>query len=92
MTVERYAAFLAVVGILAFFVYTIDKIKAIKGAWRIRESVLLSLSFFGGAFGGYLAMIVARHKIRKAKFHFVNILGIVWQTALLLFLLNQQMI
>ena len=92
MTVEQYAAFLAVFSIVSFIAYTIDKIKAIRGAWRIRESLLLSLSFFGGAFGGYLAMIVARHKIRKPKFHIINILGIVWQTALLIFLLNQQVL
>ena len=87
MTIEQYVAVLAVIGVVTFAVYAIDKLKAINGAWRVRESLLLSLSFFGGAFGGYLAMFLVRHKIRKPKFHIVNILGIMWQTALLIVLM-----
>ena len=87
MTVEQYGAYLAFFSILTFVFYTVDKIRAINGGWRIREILLLSLSIFGGAFGGYLSMWTMRHKIRKPVFHFVNIFGIVWQTTLLIALL-----
>ena len=83
MYLRIYLAILTVVSFLAFLVYGIDKRRAVEGKWRIPEKVLLSLSFFGGAIGGYLAMQTVRHKTRKWYFHFVNIIGIIWQAALL---------
>jgi uncharacterized membrane protein YsdA (DUF1294 family) len=46
----------------------------------------LCWSFFGGAVGGWLAMNLIRHKTRKWYFHFLNLLGIVWQVAVFLYL------
>lgn len=83
-----YAGYLALLSLVAFFVYFADKRKARKGEWRIPESMLLSLSLLGGGCGGYLAMFLARHKTRKWYFHLVNLIGIIWQTALFLFLLG----
>ena len=74
--------------VLALLAYVVDKVKAQRGAWRIPEKVLLSLSFFGGAMGGYLAMNTVRHKTRKWYFHLVNILGLIWQIILLVYLLQ----
>ena len=74
--------------VLALLAYVVDKVKAQRGAWRIPEKVLLSLSFFGGAMGGYLAMNTVRHKTRKWYFHLVNVLGIIWQVILLVYLLQ----
>ena len=62
--------------------------KAKRGAWRIPEKALLSLSFFGGAVGGYLAMHFVRHKTKKWYFHFVNLLGLAWQALLLVYLIK----
>jgi uncharacterized membrane protein YsdA (DUF1294 family) len=86
MTLKVYLIFLAVMSGLALILYVADKIKAIKMAWRIPEKVLLGLSFFGGAMGGYLAMNVVRHKTKKWYFHAVNLLGLAWQIALLVYL------
>lgn len=83
-----YAGYLALLSLVAFFVYFADKRKARKGEWRIPESTLLALSLLGGGCGGYLAMFLARHKTRKWYFHLVNLIGIIWQTALFLFLLG----
>lgn len=47
--------------LLAFVFYGADKLKAKKGAWRVPEKVLLGLSFFGGAPGGILGMLLFRH-------------------------------
>ena len=60
--------YLAAINVITFFLFLIDKVKAVKGKFRIRESTLLSLSFIGGALGGLLAMIICRHKIRKKAF------------------------
>lgn len=61
--------------------YGADKRAAIKGRWRVPERVLLSLSFFGGAAGGILGMLLFRHKTKKALFIFINAAGLLWQAA-----------
>ena len=66
-------AVVAVMSIIAFFTYLADKCKAMKGEWRIKESVLITLGFFGGALGAILAMILCRHKIRKWYFWVYNL-------------------
>lgn len=83
MTLKHYLLYLAAVSLVAFFAYAVDKGKAKRSAWRISEKVLLLLSFFGGATGGYLAMHLVRHKTKKWYFHFINLLGLAWQVALL---------
>ena len=81
-----YGAYLFLLSIITFFLYRKDKKKAKKGKWRIKEKVLLLCSFFGGAYGGYLAMLIYRHKTTKEHwyFTFINILGILIHTALLI--------
>jgi uncharacterized membrane protein YsdA (DUF1294 family) len=86
MTFKTYLAYIATISLLTFFVYAVDKQKAKKQAWRIPEKVLLGLSFFGGALGGYLAMNIVRHKTRKWYFHLINWLGLAWQVLLLVYL------
>lgn len=82
-----YAIALLLVSAVTFFTYVADKKKAQKGAWRVPEKVLLGLSFFGGAAGGLLAMSIARHKTKHWYFLVVNGVGLIWQSALLLFLI-----
>lgn len=86
---KELAFFFAVMSFFAFVAYGIDKRRAKKGRFRIRESVLLSLSFFGGALGGWLGMTLFHHKTRHWYFVVINFLGIVWQAAALIFLYNE---
>ena len=88
MTLKAYLAFLAVMVLLTFYAYTTDKAKAKQKAWRIPEKVLLALSFFGGAIGGYFAMHIVRHKTKKWYFHLINLAGMIWQVILLVYLLR----
>lgn len=86
---SAYVIFLIYLGILsliAFIAFVADKIKAQNGAWRIPESVLLGLSAIGGAVGGYLAMFIAWHKVRKWYFHVAEILSIILHIAITLLL------
>ena len=83
---KLYLIYLTAVSVITFFAYAVDKGKAKRGKWRISEKALLSLSFFGGALGGYLAMNLVRHKTKKWYFHFVHIVGLIWQMALLAYL------
>ena len=82
-----YLIILGVLSLITFILYAVDKAKAENGEWRIPEATLLGFSFFGGAIGGYLAMNLVRHKTKHWYFHAVNILGILWQVALAIFLL-----
>ncbi len=81
-----YLAFLAVMSIAAYILYAADKRKAQKKRWRTPESVLLGTGFFGGAIGALLAMQLCRHKTKHWYFWSVNLLGLLWQTALAVFL------
>ena len=69
--------YLILINILSFILYGLDKYKAIKNKWRIPESVLLSISFLGGGIGSTLGMYAFRHKTKKKKFIFLNLLLLV---------------
>ena len=73
-----------VISLVAFAFFGIDKHKAQKKRFRIRESVLLALGFFGGAVGALLGMNLFRHKTRHWYFWAVNLLGLAWQAAVVL--------
>ncbi len=78
--------YFGVVSVLTLVLYMLDKIKAKRGGWRAPEKTLLLCSLLGGAVGGYFAMYLARHKVRKWYFHAVNILGLLWQLGLLFYI------
>ena len=82
-----YCAIIALAALVTWILYAVDKSRAKRGEWRIPEATLLCFSFFGGAIGGYFAMFSVRHKTKHWYFHLINILGIIWQLALLIFLL-----
>ncbi len=81
-----FLIFCGAMSLIALILYGIDKRKAMKHAWRIRESVLLGFSFLGGAVGALLGMNLFRHKTKHWYFWAVGILGLAWQVALAVFL------
>ena len=60
--------YLILINAAAFLFMLADKYRAKKKMWRIPEAVLLSLAFAGGSGGTMLAMVLARHKVRKPRF------------------------
>ena len=84
-----YGIYLLIISIITFIVYHSDKAKAKKGKYRIPEKVLLLLSLFGGCYGGYLAMLIFRHKTTREHwyFTFINILGLLIHTSLILLII-----
>ena len=62
--------YLILVNIIAFITIYIDKKKAIKHKWRIKESTLFLLSIIGGSLGTLLGMYTFRHKTKHKKFTF----------------------
>ena len=76
-----------VISVIAFVLYGADKRRAKKNKWRIPESTLLGLGFFGGAAGALLGMKLFRHKTKHWYFTVINVLGLLWQTALIVWLM-----
>ena len=89
IVIIAYATYLVLLSLITFIAYGVDKKKAEQGKWRTKEKTLLLLSFFGGAFGGYPAMLVFRHKTKGEHwyFTFVNLLGIIIHAALMILLI-----
>ena len=89
IVIISYAAYLVLLSLITFIAYGVDKKKAIKGKYRTKEKTLLSLSFFGGAFGGYPAMLIFRHKTKGEHWYFtaVNLLGLAIYTTLMILLI-----
>ena len=72
-----YLAYVAVLSFITLIIYGIDKVKAKNNANRVPEKTLLGLSALGGALGGFLAMILFKHKTKRWYFWFINILFLI---------------
>lgn len=81
-----YGAYLVVLSLITFIAYWLDKKKAQRGKRRTPEKVLLLMSFLGGAFGGFSAMKIARHKTTMEHWYFtaVNVFSILIHLALMI--------
>jgi uncharacterized membrane protein YsdA (DUF1294 family) len=63
---------LVIANIISLVAFGIDKFNSMKRGYRISESRLLLLAFFG-PFGALAGMLFFRHKTRKIKFLLVPI-------------------
>ena len=77
--------YLAVINVVTFFMYGIDKWKAKKSKWRIREAAVLGLAVLGGSIGAWLGMQVWHHKTQHKKFKFGVPAIIIVQLALIVY-------
>ena len=62
--------YLIITNIVTVLVYGLDKWKAKKSKWRIREAALLGLAVLGGSIGAWLGMKVWHHKTMHKKFRY----------------------
>lgn len=60
--------YLIIINLIAFFAMLIDKRRAEKGKWRIKEYTLFLLALLGGSIGAIIGMYTFRHKTKKARF------------------------
>ena len=79
--------YLAGTNVVTFFMYGVDKWKAKKSKWRIRETALLGLAVLGGSIGAWLGMKVWHHKTQHKKFKYGVPAIIIVQLALIGFIL-----
>ena len=68
MILDLFLIYLIAINIVTFLVFGIDKWKAKKGKWRIREASLMGMVAIGGSPGGLVAMYLFRHKTKKSLF------------------------
>ena len=60
--------YLLIINALGFLLMLVDKWKARKNRWRVRESTLLLIAALGGSVGSLAGMYLFRHKTRHLKF------------------------
>lgn len=60
------------VNLVALTIFGIDKLQSKRGSWRVPETRLLLVAFFG-PFGALAGMLLFRHKTRKVKFLLVPV-------------------
>ena len=60
--------YLLIINALRFLLMLVDKWKARKNRWRVRESTLLLIAALGGSVGSLLGMYLFRHKTLHLKF------------------------
>jgi uncharacterized membrane protein YsdA (DUF1294 family) len=67
-TIKNIIIYLIAINIISFLAMFIDKKKAEKGKWRIKEATLLTLALIGGSIGSITGMYTFRHKTQKPRF------------------------
>ena len=63
-----FIIYLVSVNALAFLLMLVDKYKARKNLWRIRESTLFIVAIIGGSIGALIGMYTIRHKTKQLSF------------------------
>jgi len=60
--------YLVIINLVGFLAMVIDKRRARKGEWRIKEGSLFMITLLGGGIGTIAGMYGFRHKTKKLKF------------------------
>ena len=63
-----FLVFYAIMTVITFVLYGVDKSKAKKGRWRIPEKTLLLFAACCGGLGAFLGMKIFRHKTKHTSF------------------------
>lgn len=60
--------YLGIVNVAGFILPAVDKRRAKKDRWRIRESTLFLISALGGSVAMYISMRLFHHKTKHKRF------------------------
>ena len=82
------AVYIALINILTFIVYGLDKSAAVKQKQRIPNRVLLGLAAIGGSAGALAGMYIFRHKTQKKYYTITVPLMLILQLAAAVMLLS----
>ncbi|QZY57500.1 DUF1294 domain-containing protein [Crassaminicella profunda] len=64
-----FLLYLLMINLYGFFITLIDKYKAKKEKWRIRERTFFIIAILGGAAGVMMGMTMFRHKTQHKTFY-----------------------
>ncbi len=67
-TVLIIIGYILCINLIGFVAMYIDKKRAKRNEWRIKEGTLISIALLGGGIGGMIGMYKFRHKTKKLKF------------------------
>ncbi len=76
------------INLISFLAFGFDKHRANRDKRRLKNGLLLGLSFIGGAIGGLIGMKVFRHKTKKAYYKMGLSLMILMQVLILVLFMN----
>lgn len=68
MILKIFVLIVIIINIVSFSLMGIDKRKAERSKWRIKESTLILSAFLLGGIGSFAGMQVFRHKTKHIKF------------------------
>ncbi len=68
MYINPIIIYFVAINILGAIINIIDKQRAKKNKWRIKESTLWLIGILGGALGSYITMKAIRHKTKHNNF------------------------
>ncbi len=76
-------SYLLAINLVAFVLYGIDKKRAVRNEFRIRERVLLWMARLGGGIGSWLGIKIFHHKTKHTRFRIiVPLWTIIWMAGL----------
>ena len=65
---KLFQIYLLLINAVSFLLMLIDKYKARKNLWRIRESTLIITAALGGSIGALMGIYTFRHKTKHLRF------------------------
>ena len=66
--ISNILIYLLIINIIGFLSMAIDKFKAKKQMWRIKEQTLFIIAMIGGSIGSIIGMYTFRHKTKHLTF------------------------
>ena len=82
-----FTAYFILISVTAAALTVADKLSAKRNGRRVREDLLMTVGFIGGAAAEYITMLLIRHKTKHKRFMIGLPCMIVLHTALIVFVL-----
>ena len=88
-SIRNIAIYLIIINLVGFLSMLIDKKKAERGSWRIKESTLLIIAVLGGSIGSMAGMYTFRHKTQKPRFYVGLPIILITQILIIIYIVTQ---
>ena len=82
-----FGLYILIINLIGFLAMGIDKFKAQKNWWRIKEKTLFIIAAIGGSIGSIIGMYTFRHKTKHNSFVFGMPLILAIQIGIVFYLL-----